>query len=144
MPPPRVSADRHRPHADRPAGRRPPDGSFVPYELWAIPLLYSANHAGDCWFFPRLAELERVLQKHLGIPYGRGLHVSPTLFTRTCSMPLAARCSASWPACWMRVKPIAGRYCCHAHRHQEGKQRFVPRMTPELDCVCRRAWCTDA
>ena len=44
-----------------------PDGSFVPYELWAIPLLYSANHAGDCWFFPRLAELERVLQKHLGV-----------------------------------------------------------------------------
>ena len=107
-----------------------PDGSFVPYELWAIPLLYSANHAGDCWFFPRLAELERVLQKHLGIPYGKGLHVSPTLFTP--DMLNASGCQVLSQLAGMLDAGeayVPGDIAAMRTAYQEGKQRFVPRMT---------------
>lgn len=57
------------------------DGAFIPYELWAMPLLYSTHHAGDCWFFPKLTALEPVLSAGLGVAYGKMLHVSPTLFS---------------------------------------------------------------
>ena len=107
-----------------------PDGSFIPYELWAMPLLYNTNHAGDCWFFPRLAELELALQKTLGIPYGKGLHVSPTLFTP--DMLYASGCQVlSQLASMLDAGEayIPGDIAAMRSAYQEGKQRFVPRMT---------------
>lgn len=58
------------------------DGTFQPYDLWAMPLIYTMPHLGRCWYFPQLSELEGVLRETCGL--GRassGQHVSPTVFS---------------------------------------------------------------
>ena len=121
-----------------------PDGSFVPYELWAIPLLYSTNHAGDCWFFRVWPNWARAA-KHLGIPYGKGLHVSPTLFTP--DMLNASGCQGAQPAgrhAGRGRSLCAGRYCRHAHRLPGSKAAFLPRMTLNWIVFAVERGCTDA
>lgn len=58
-----------------------PDGSFKPYELWAVPLMYTVEHAGEGWYFPGLDGLEAVLREHYHLAPKVQLHVSPALFT---------------------------------------------------------------
>ena len=57
------------------------DGTFQPYDLWAMPLIYTMPHLGRCWYFPQLSELEGVLRETYGLGRASLLHVSPTVFS---------------------------------------------------------------
>ena len=107
-----------------------PDGSFKPYELWGIPLMYTVNHAGDCWYFPKLSELENVLREAFGLPGKAALHVSPVLFSHdmlreaNCQtlVHVAAALDAGEAFVPEDVEAMKKRY-------DEERQRFMPRLT---------------
>ena len=103
------------------------------------------NHAGDYWF-SRVWPNWSACCKNIWAFYGKGLHVSPTLFTP--DMLNASGCQVlSQLAGMLDVGEayVPGDIAIMRSAYQEAKQRFFcAAHDPELDYFCRRAWRADA
>ncbi len=106
------------------------DGTFQPYDLWAMPLMFSLNHAGDNWFFPKIIYLEPILREMYGLGRASLMHVSPTVF----SFEMLRDSNCQNLVHLASTLDVGDAYIpedldAMKKRYQEEKQQFQPRLT---------------
>ena len=107
-----------------------PDGSFKPYELWAIPLMYTVGHAGDNWYLPGLADVEQVLREQFRLAPKVALQVSPVLFTHEWLRDSGCQTLVHVAAALDAGEAVAPEEPeSMLRRYEEDRQRFLPRLT---------------